>query len=115
MTSDTNITIGEFSAIGDTIKEFAASDATVIIGSAIDPSMKDEVRVTVVATGLGKHAVQSAPMRIIKKDEQEVSKDTPDYDDLDMPINQRKKAVGDGVEDQESMLNVPAFLRRQAD
>jgi cell division protein FtsZ len=62
VTSDTNITIGEFSAIGDTIKEFAASDATVIIGSAIDPSMKDEVRVTVVATGLGKHAVQSAPM-----------------------------------------------------
>lgn len=115
VTSDTNITIGEFSAIGDTIKEFAASDATVIIGSAIDPSMKDEVRVTVVATGLGKHAVQSTPMRIIKKDEQEVSKDTPDYDDLDMPINQRKKAVGDGVEDQESMLNVPAFLRRQAD
>tara|TARA_B100000959_G_scaffold260036_1_gene296170 strand:- start:1461 stop:2600 length:1140 start_codon:yes stop_codon:yes gene_type:complete len=115
VTSDTNITIGEFSEIGDTIKEFASSDATVIIGSALDPSMKDEVRVTVVATGLGKHAAQSAPMRIIKKDEKEVSKEIPDYNDLDMPINQRSKAVGDGVEDQESMLNVPAFLRRQAD
>jgi len=54
-------------------------------------------------------------MRIIKKDEKEVSKEIPDYNDLDMPINQRPKAVGDGVEDQESMLNVPAFLRRQAD
>ena len=59
VTSDLNLTIGEFSEIGDTIKEFAASDATVIIGSALDQSMKDEVRVTVVATGLGKHASQS--------------------------------------------------------
>ena len=54
VTSDLNLTIGEFSEIGDTIKEFAAPDATVIIGSALDPSMNDEVRVTVVATGLGK-------------------------------------------------------------
>ena len=65
-----NLTIGEFAAIGDTVKEFAASDATVIIGSALDPSMKDEVRVTVVATGLGKTSSnsQKSPMRIIKKE-----------------------------------------------
>jgi len=118
VTSDLNLTIGEFSEIGDTIKEFAASDATVIIGSALDQSMKDEVRVTVVATGLGKHASQSSPMRIIKKDNADNKDASPDYDSLSKPISERKRAVGDDVNDSESnedLLNVPAFLRRQAD
>ena len=117
VTSDLNLTIGEFSEIGDTIKEFAASDATVIIGSALDQSMQDEVRVTVVATGLGKNISQSSPMRIIKKDDDK-SNEAPDYDTLSKPITQRNKAVGDDIEDSnssEDLLNVPAFLRRQAD
>jgi len=118
VTSDLNLTIGEFSEIGDTIKEFAASDATVIIGSALDQSMKDEVRVTVVATGLGKHASQSSPMRIIKKDNADNKDVSPDYDSLSKPISERKRAAGDDVNDSEAnedLLNVPAFLRRQAD
>ena len=118
VTSDLNMTIGEFSEIGDTIKEFAASDATVIIGSALDQSMKDEVRVTVVATGLGKHASQSSPMRIIKKDNADNKDASPDYDSLSKPISERKRAAGDDVNDSEAnedLLNVPAFLRRQAD
>ena len=118
VTSDLNLTIGEFSEIGDTIKEFAASDATVIIGSALDQSMKDEVRVTVVATGLGKHASQSSPTRIIKKDNVDNNDVSPDYDSLSKPISERKRAVGDDIHDSESkedLLNVPAFLRRQAD
>ena len=118
VTSDLNLTIGEFSEIGDTIKEFAASDATVIIGSALDQSMKDEVRVTVVATGLGKHASQSSPMRIIKKDNTDNKDVSPDYDSLSKPISERKRAAGDDVNDSEAnedLLNVPAFLRRQAD
>ena len=117
VTSDLNLTIGEFSEIGDTIKEFAASDATVIIGSALDQSMQDEVRVTVVATGLGKNVSQSSPMRIIKKNDDK-SNEAPDYDTLSKPITQRNKAVGDDIEDDdtsEDLLNVPAFLRRQAD
>ena len=118
VTSDLNLTIGEFSEIVDTIKEFAASDATVIIGSALDQSMKDEVRVTVVATGLGKHASQSSPMRIIKKDNADNKDVSPDYDSLSKPISERKRAAGDDVNDSEAnedLLNVPAFLRRQAD
>ena len=118
VTSDLNLPIGEFSEIGDTIKEFAASDATVIIGSALDQSMKDEVRVTVVATGLGKHASQSSPMRIIKKDNADNKDVSPDYDSLSKPISERKRAAGDDVnasEANEDLLNVPAFLRRQAD
>lgn len=118
VTSDMNLTIGEFSEIGDTIKEFAAADATVIIGSALDPSMKDEVRVTVVATGLGKDMTSSRtpPIRVIKP-EPNIEND-PNYGGYDRPTKERKKALGDGLEGEESTqeyLDIPAFLRRQAD
>ena len=120
VTSDMNLTIGEFSEIGDTVKEFAASDATVIIGSALDPSMKDEVRVTVVATGLGKDIVnsQTPPMRVITKEPNIEIETNPNYRNYEKPTNERKKAVGDGLQGEETAqeyLDIPAFLRRQAD
>ena len=120
VTSDMNLTIGEFSEIGDTVKEFAASDATVIIGSALDPSMKDEVRVTVVATGLGRDIVnsQTPPMRVITKEPNIEIETNPNYRNYEKPTNERKKAVGDGLQGEESAqeyLDIPAFLRRQAD
>ena len=120
VTSDMNLTIGEFSEIGDTVKEFAASDATVIIGSALDPSMKDEVRVTVVATGLGKDIVnsQTPPMRVITKEPNIEIETNPNYRNYEKPTNERKKVVGDGLQGEETAqeyLDIPAFLRRQAD
>ena len=120
VTSDMNLTIGEFSEIGDTVKEFAASDATVIIGSALDPSMKDEVRVTVVATGLGKDMFnsQTPPMRVITKEPNIEIETNPNYRNYEKPTNERKKAVGDGLQGEETAqeyLDIPAFLRRQAD
>ena len=120
VTSDMNLTIGEFSEIGDTIKEFAAADATVIIGSALDPSMKDEVRVTVVATGLGKDMTnsQTPPIRVIKKEPNIEYDPNPNYGGYDRPTKERKKVLGDGLEGEESTqeyLDIPAFLRRQAD
>ena len=120
VTSDMNLTIGEFSEIGDTVKEFAASDATVIIGSALDPSMKDEVRVTVVATGLGRDIVnsQTPPMRVITKEPNIENEINPNYRNYEKPTNERKKAVGDGLQGEETAqeyLDIPAFLRRQAD
>jgi len=120
VTSDMNLTIGEFSEIGDTVKEFAASDATVIIGSALDPSMKDEVRVTVVATGLGRDIVnsQTPPMRVITKEPNIENETNPNYRNYEKPTNERKKAVGDGLQREETTqeyLDIPAFLRRQAD
>ena len=120
VTSDLNLTIGGFSEIGDTIKEFAAPDATVIIGSALDPSMNDEVRVTVVATGLGKDMTssQTPPMRVIQKETSMENDPNPNYRNYEKPTTERKKAVGDGMEGEESTqeyLDIPAFLRRQAD
>lgn len=53
ITAGPDLSLGEFSEVGDTIKGFAAQEATVVVGTVIDPELRDELRVTVVATGLG--------------------------------------------------------------
>ena len=117
VTAGMDLSIGEFREVGNTIKEFASDDATVVIGTVIDPDMDDKLRVTVVATGLGQNDAQSSsPIRVVKRT---VATGTePNYQQLDKPAIQRKRAVGDGLEDaglQEELLDIPAFLRRQAD
>lgn len=117
VTAGMDLAIGEFQEVGNTIKEFASDDATVVVGTVIDPDMSDRIRVTVVATGLGKNAAQSgAPMRVVKRTSAAATE--PNYQQLDKPAIQRKRAVGDGLEEaglQEELLDIPAFLRRQAD
>ena len=56
ITAGPDLSLGEFSEVGDTIKEFAAQEATVVVGTVIDPELRDELKVTVVATGLGNMA-----------------------------------------------------------
>jgi cell division protein FtsZ len=116
VTAGMDLSIGEFQEVGNTIKEFASDDATVVIGTVIDPDMRDEIRVTVVATGLGHAAARSnAPMRVVRRQSQSLE---PNYQMLDKPTVQRKRAVGDGLQDgamQDDLLDIPAFLRRQAD
>jgi cell division protein FtsZ len=116
VTAGMDLAIGEFQAVGDTIKQFASDDATVVIGTVIDPDMAHELRVTVVATGLGHGAIakQEAPMRIIAAPRQRET----NYRDFDTPSVQRRNSVPDVPigEDEalQEMLDVPAFLRRQA-
>jgi len=116
VTAGMNLSIGEFQEVGNTIKEFASDHATVVVGTVIDPDMSDDIRVTVVATGLGQEATQmQSPMRVIRK---ATEAREPNYHSLDKPTVQRKRAVGDGIETgglQEELLDIPAFLRRQAD
>ena len=111
-----DLSIGEFQEVGNTVKEFASDDATVVVGTVIDPDMTDRIRVTVVATGLGQQAASAeSPMRIVRRTQAHVE---PNYQTLDKPTVQRKRAVGDGIEGsglQEELLDIPAFLRRQAD
>jgi len=117
------------------VKQFASEDATVVVGTVIDPELSSQVRVTVVATGLGRPAVQSMrpvqPLREAGRPQAEapqirmVRPRTPlsgsDYAQLDTPTikRQQQRAVGDGlrpsVDDPEDLLDIPAFLRRQAD
>lgn len=105
-----NMTLGEFQDIGDVISQFASEDATVVMGTAIDEMLEDQIRVTVVATGLGHaHQQQVAPSKpkIVKSDGE------PDYEKLDKPTVIRRKEVPDVYD--EELLDIPAFLRRQAD
>jgi len=124
VTAGMDLTIGEFNEIGDTVKEFASEDATVVIGTVIDPDMNNTIRVTVVATGLGKGLtlVKPEPEQVQVRGEPKAAVsvgDVPNYGDYEMPPAKRaQRAVGhDIVEPQEDLdlLDIPAFLRRQAD
>jgi len=108
-----NMTLGEFQDIGDVISSFASEDATVVMGTAIDEMMDDQIRVTVVATGLGvPHVPQVTPSKpkVVKSDGE------LDLVELDKPTvmrRQERKAAPDEYD--EDLLDIPAFLRRQAD
>ena len=116
VTAGMDLSIGEFQEVGNTVKEYASPNATVVVGTVIDPNMTDKIRVTVVATGLGQQAANAdAPMRIVRRP---AAQTEPNYQTLDKPTVQRQRAVGDGLEGnglQEELLDIPAFLRRQAD
>jgi len=114
ITAGENLSLGEFSEVGDTIEEFASDDATVVIGTVIDPSLKDEIRVTVVATGLG--SVHARPTKVVDN--------TPKYDAIRRPIPRTDRGTDntatkiDPLFEPDADLNyldVPAFLRNQAD
>ena len=128
ITAGLDLSLGEFSEVGDTIEEFASEDATVVVGTVIDPNMSDELKVTVVATGLGGVAMR-APLKVVDAapkaevaTEVEVAEE-PDYKEFDRPTSMRNKprraaggqvaAAAEGAG--EEYFDIPAFLRRQAD
>ena len=122
VTAGMDMGIGEFEEVGNTVKEFASENATVVVGTVIDPDMRDELRVTVVATGLGEQAMkandkpQTPPMEIVKNR----ATGEPNYEELDRPtVNRRtppkKVAVAGNQAEDMDYLDIPAFLRRQAD
>jgi len=117
VTAGMDLSIGEFQEVGATVKEFASDDATVVVGTVIDPDMTDQIRVTVVATGLGQAAANAeSPMRIVRRPAEKPRE--MNYGSYEKPTVQRKRAVGDDLEGsglQEELLDIPAFLRRQAD
>ena len=119
ITAGENLSLGEFSEVGDTVEEFASDDATVVVGTVIDPTLGDEMRVTVVATGLGGNQV--LPKKVVDNTEHEET----DYKQLDRPAVMRNRPAADrgaamkqaaGAETADmDYLDIPAFLRRQAD
>ncbi len=119
ITAGENLSLGEFSEVGDTVEEFASDDATVVVGTVIDPTLEDEMRVTVVATGLSSQ--HEKPTKVI--DNTTADAET-DYRQLDKPAIMRNRqgaerppamAQAAGAETDIDYLDIPAFLRRQAD
>ncbi len=113
----TNLTLGEFEDIGAIISDFASEEAVVVMGTAIDENLQDELRVTVVATGLGHQgtAPKQAPMKAVQR----TNNGDVDFGSLEKPTVLRKKAAGDKYSSadmfDDDMMDIPAFLRRQAD
>lgn len=122
ITGGPSMSIGEFEEVGHTVKEYAADNATVVVGTVIDPDLENELRVTVVATGLGQPEPQTKPAAPSLMDaafyHAEIEEPL-DYHRLDKPTvirhsspRERMVVGGDASMD---YLDVPAFLRRQAD
>ncbi len=164
LTAGLDLTIGEFEEMGDVLEEFASENATVVVGTALDPEMRDEVRVTVIATGVGLANTVEVPRERFEPRERERERERPtarntpaknekaipattvinqakarvvDYKDYEKPavtrlhdrvapaqsqktsISNRDESIGaiekEEIQDKYQILDIPAFLRRQAD
>ncbi|TFB42635.1 cell division protein FtsZ [Pseudomonas sp. F01002] len=133
ITAGPDLSLGEYSDVGSIIEAFASEHAMVKVGTVIDPDMRDELHVTVVATGLG--AKIEKPVKVIdntmhtsvaSQPQQQASarQEAPavNYRDLDRPTVMRNQAQAGAAtaakmnpQDDLDYLDIPAFLRRQAD
>jgi cell division protein FtsZ len=128
VTAGLDLTLGEFTEVGQVIEEFASEHATVVVGTVIDHDLADELKVTVVATGLGvKESVAEKPKKVVDNTApaepvKKIPTTVADYAELDKPAhirNQVAKAAtpqaGSTKDKDMDYLDIPAFLRRQAD
>lgn len=129
ITAGPDLSLGEYSDVGNIIEQFASDQAMVKVGTVIDPDMRDELHVTVVATGLG--ARTDKPMKVVDNTLQPagstVAPSVPrgdqavNYKDYERPTVQRQSHAGSAAaakinpQDDLDYLDIPAFLRRQAD
>jgi len=122
ITAGMDISIDEFETVGNAVKAFASENATVVVGAVIDMDMTDELRVTVVATGIGAESkpditlVNPMPMAEPKVVGADYTPAAPQAsavtETIAMTDSNAQKAVAD---DLDTYLDIPAFLRKQAD
>ncbi|HTN29723.1 MAG TPA: cell division protein FtsZ [Pseudomonas sp.] len=130
ITAGLDLSLGEYSAVGEIVNAFASEHATVKVGAVVDPELRDELHVTVVATGLGPQVRQEKPVKVVDnipatpaapaapaaagRAEQPVN-----YRDYDRPTVMRSTgpsvAAKQNPQEDLDYLDIPAFLRRQAD
>ena len=144
ITAGPDFTMSEFDEIGRTIDGFSSEDATVVVGTVLDPDMQDEVRVTVVATGLNRAVAKNAaprpgeraPIKLVRN----ATTGQAEFGEYESPADAVAKAAGNSLgmglrrpsadtvaassasastpasaELPNDYLDIPAFLRRQAD
>ena len=125
VTAGMDLTIGEYNEIGARVKKRASDSATVVAGTVIDPALSGDIRVTIVATGLGDAPARSdAPPDASRVRLVQNARISADYREFEQPTvlrNQAPAAPPKGMRDtqgkptEDTELSVPAFLRRQAD
>lgn len=128
ITAGMDLSLGEFTEVGNLIEEYASENATIVIGTVIEPEMSEEIKVTVVATGLDK------PQEVVRPVTENMKKadGSLDIEQIDLPTVLRRKknealegpaeidSQGDllqqtGTEGEAGYLDIPTFLRKQAD
>lgn len=119
ITAGLDFAMDEFESVGSEIEALAQNDAMVVIGTVIDPDMENEVRVTLVATGLGSRVEQSEvpPSPFLKTESERPGQGN--YKEYDRPTVIRKPNRHEEVAKHQmtgtDYLDIPAFLRKQAD
>ncbi len=128
ITAGMDMSIGEFDEVGNIVKDCASQDATVVVGTVIDPEMSNELRVTVVATGLGEGEPAQQPATDAKA--RSASRVVPMAGGKAAPSTPRPRSVapatatgaGTGTtgalsakDDPLELLDIPTFIRKQAD
>lgn len=131
ITAGADLSLGEFAEVGDIIEDIASDEATVVVGTVIDNEMSEELKVTVVATGLGADEAR-APLAVVnnephpvvdsrERDRRPVERalETGRYNDLEKPAIDRANlsASSDTMPPASGgdYFDIPAFLRQQAD
>lgn len=127
ITAGLDMSIGEFEEVGDAIKSITSDSATVVVGTVIDPELRDEIRVTVIVTGLGrKQSSSSGGMMHNKMVDSTRSDGSVDYQQLEKPAVMRRHAtsttttmpvppkpvISDAAQELD-YLDIPAFLRKK--
>lgn len=132
ITAGPDLSIGEFNDVGATVQEFASQDATIVVGTSIDMDMTDELRVTVVAAGLDSQVNQRAKQAAASSQPQARTRPEMRQRPQQQPAmnraasqqtaskpeaqeNQRPQGESRKSQDLDDYLDIPAFLRRQAD
>lgn len=121
VTASTSFKMKEYYEVMNTIKGFTAEEATVIVGTVIDENIGDELRVTIVATGLGSPIARQQPKPVIvKTGTDDYSAATVDYQTTEAEptvfrSNRREAQVEALKQSGMEYLDIPAFLRKQAD
>ena len=119
ITAGMDMTIDEFETVGNAVKAFASENATVVVGTVIDPEMHDELRVTVVATGIG--AERKPDITLVKNNmvQERPARQPLISEALQSRVMEEAPAKVVNAEPQArrepDYLDIPAFLRKQAD
>ena len=125
ITAGMDISIDEFETVGNAVKAFASENATVVVGAVIDHEMTEDLRVTVVATGIGAEVkpditlvnpIQQSEPQVVGGDyiptaQADTAVITSTMPEVNVQAAPQKSA---GLE-LENYLDIPAFLRKQAD
>lgn len=123
ITAGLDLSLGEFTEVGNIVEEYAADDATIVVGTVIDPEMKDDIKVTVVATGFDK---RPESVEVVKPTPQR-SESKVKFNQIELPSvlrRQKQEALVEPVKGSDhkadkqqdvDMLDIPTYLRRQVD